>query len=107
MLPLLLALAGCGSSSSREQEMAAKLAAAEAAADRAVAAQHAAEKAAVDAANSHSNVSTPTVVSDTADEFSGDAQDDGDSGDSGGGPELSMGGPGQTIAPDGTVIPGV
>lgn len=106
MLPALLALAGCGSSS-HDQEMADKLAAAQAAADRAVTAQHAAEKAAVDAANAHSAASAPTVVSDSPEESADDAQSDGDAGDSGGGPELSMGGPAQTVTADGTVVPGV
>ena len=108
MALVLPALAGCGSTS-HDKEMADKLAAAQQAADRAVAAQHAAEKAAVDAANAHSQASAPEVVSDNAlgSINRNDGMDGGNQGGDTGAPALSMGGPGQTVAPDGTVIPGV
>lgn len=99
-----LALAGC---SSKDDEMAQKLAAAQEAADKAVAAQKAAEKAAAAVINTQpAPRPEPTVMADTPNENL-----DGDEGGSEGGDtdpaSFSMnGGAGQTVAPDGTVIPG-
>jgi hypothetical protein len=101
MLLPMLALSACANSGDAMNE---KLAAAEAAADKAIAAQHAAEKAAATAASIRpAPAAEPTVVADTgpADSDQGD-DNSGEHGDH----EVTMGGEGQTVAPDGTVVPG-
>jgi hypothetical protein len=104
MLAPALALAAC---SSKDDEMAQKLAAAQEAADKAVAAQKAAEKAAAAVINIRpAPRPEPTVMADTPNEnFDGDESEGGGDNDL---PEgFSMnGGSGQTVAPDGMVIPG-
>jgi hypothetical protein len=98
-----LALSAC---SSQEDAMAEKLAAAEAAAEKAVAAQKAAEKAAAAlTAARPAPAPEPTVMADTPsfeNDLGGDDEDQG-SGEDG---ELSRGGEGQTVSPDGVIIPG-
>ena len=103
MLLPLLALSACANSSDAMSE---KLAAAETAADKAVAAQHAAEKAAATAASIRpAPVAEPTVMADTDSSLSDDGDDN--SGDRHGEDnEVTMGGEGQSVAPDGTVVPG-
>jgi hypothetical protein len=104
---MLLPALGLGACSSRDQVMADKLAAAEAAADRAIAAQHAAEKAAAAAAAVQPPPAPPPAVVSDLPEPESDlgSGDEGPSADFGA--ALSYGGPGQTVAPDGTVVPGV
>lgn len=102
MLLPLLALAACAN---RDDAMSEKLAAAEAAAEKAVAAQRAAEKAAAIAAGIRpAPAPEPTVMSDNGPSFDDDSDDDSGGEDSGN--TFSMGGEGQTVSPDGVVIPG-
>ena len=100
LLPLLV-LPAC---SSGDQAMADKLAAAEAAADKAVAAQKAAERAAAIATSSRpapvAEIQQPSIDGTSLD------NDDAGGGDAPEAPPPAMGGPGQTVAADGTVIPG-
>jgi hypothetical protein len=97
MLLSSLALAGCSGSSKAMDE---KLAAAQAAADRAVAAQHAAEQAAAAAGAARSAPVAQPLVSDLPPPDSDNGNDNGSD------QNTSMGGAGQTVGPDGTVVPG-
>lgn len=81
MLLPLLTLSACGNSN--DQQMAEKLAAAEAAAEKAIAAQHAAEKAAATAASIRpAPAQAPVTVSDLSphNDWSDDNGDNGDTG---------------------------
>lgn len=93
MLAPMLALAACAS---QDDEMAQKLAAAEAAANRAVAAQQAAEKAA--ASVRAAPAPEPTVLAD--------AWDKSDEDDESASPEISLGDESAAASPDGAAIPG-
>jgi hypothetical protein len=102
-LPSLL-LSACAN---KEDKLAEQLTAAEAAADKAVAAQRAAEKAAAIAAGIRPAPPPPepTVMEEYGSEFEQDNSEyNGANSYSGG--EFSMGGSGQTVSPDGVVIPG-
>jgi hypothetical protein len=109
LLPLL-ALAGCSGDSSKAMDE--KLAAAQAAADRAVAAQHAAEAAAAQAAANPAPSPTPEAVSDTSPDNDAttiaedNAPDQNSAPDQTGGSQVSMGGPGQAVAPNAPGAPG-
>lgn len=100
-----LTLSAC---SSQEDAMAEKLAAAEAAAEKAVAAQRAAEKAAAALTNARpAPAPEPTVMADTPSFENGLGDDDeGQASSEDGDNALSWGGEGQTVSPDGVVIPG-
>lgn len=102
---LAMALSACANN---DDAMAEKLAAAEAAADKAVAAQHAAEKAAAIAAGIRpAPVAEPTVMAETDSQHENLRENDEDDrfgydNES----QFTMGGSGQTVSPDGVVIPG-
>jgi hypothetical protein len=100
----LLTLSACAN---KEDKLAEQLAAAEAAADKAVAAQRAAEKAAAIAAGMRPAPvpAEPTVMEEYDSGFEQDNQDYNNSNNQSGG-EYSMGGTGQTVSPEGIVIPG-
>ncbi len=103
MLAPFLALSACAN---KQDAMDKKLAAAEAAADKAVAAQHAAEKAAAIAASIRPSTSEPTVMSDEEPDVRPDIDPDSDDNSQDSSNQVSMGGEDQTVAPDGTVVPG-
>jgi membrane protein involved in colicin uptake len=103
-VPLVM-LSACADN---EDKLAEQLAAAEAAADKAVAAQRAAEKAAAVAADIRPSAPPvePEVMDDSDFENDDLDQNEDESPSEGGESEFSMGGSGQTISPDGVVIPG-